>query len=423
VLSVHVGGGGPRRRRPGVTPALLAGCALALSLAGGRATAAERPTVTLIDLSPEGPAEREIAHDVARALRLDAARRYRDPDEQLNLGAEDADVANIRGARGLLRAGKRLLAARSWAEAAEELEGAVTSYLASFAHAEEEDAIEQCLALHGVALHRAGDQEGAARAFRRAVVFRPAVKIDLAPYGADVAAAMAKAREDVLSRADVRYEVRTSVPNAEVWVNGRYFGLTPAFVKALAGEQYIRISKHGYVRAGRLETVERAEHVAQFELRPARRKPAWDGLRERLGEIFEGAVEPEDLSAAQGLLGANLAVVLRCSGTREKMQVRLALANLSGRQVLKRVTREFSWLRRDKVAVAKLVQELFVAPAAPVGREGPEVRRDSVFKKWWFWALVGGAVAGSVTAAVLLGDTETVGDRYQAGTGGLVLKF
>lgn len=413
---------GPIGRGRGA-PRLAAASLAAILLVGTGAWADDRQTMTLIDLSAEGSPEREISHDIGRALKADDKVRYRDPDESLNVGAEDADVTNIRSGRSFLRAGRKSLEAKDWAQAAEDLEGAVTSYLSSYAHAAEEDPIEEALLLHGVALLKAGQKERAAKAFVRGVEFRPRFEMDLSSYGADVVTAYKAAREAVALRPDVTFEVRSSVPNAEVWVNGRYFGLAPAFVKSSAGPQYIRTSKHGFARAGRMMQIKDNDSVVPFELVPARRKAAWDALRGRLAEVFEGAVEANDLSAAQGLLNANMAVIVHCSGTREKMTVQVALANLAGRQVLKRIKREMSWLRRDKAVIDSMMQELFVAPDMPMGSEGPTVRTESVLKKWWFWTLIGGVVAGSVTAAVLLGDSEPAPPKYAPGTGGLVLKF
>lgn len=388
-----------------------------------QAVAGERQIVTLIDLSREGTPEREISHDVGRALRVDEQLRYRDPDESLNVGGEDAHATNIRSGRAFLRSAKKALASKEWRDAADELESAATAYVGSFSHAGDEDAIEEVMALQGAALYLAGDKAGADRAFTRSVEFRPRAKVDLTAYGPAVVAAYEKARESVLLRGDVTFEVRTSVPNAEVWVNGRYYGLSPAFVKSLTGPQYVRVNKHGFARDGRMQVVKGEGVVVTFELAAAHRKPAWDALRERLAEVFDGAVEPNDLSVAQGLLNAGMAVIVQCSGTREKMKVRLALANLAGRQVIKRMEKDVSWLRRDKKTIEVMVKELFAAPDLPPSAEGPEVRTESVFKKWWFWGLVGGVVAGSVTAAVLLGDTEPAPPKYQTGTGGLVLKF
>ncbi len=387
------------------------------------AIADDRESVTLIDLSPDDVVEHEIAHDVRRALRANAKLRYRDPDESLNVGAEDADITNVRSGRSFLMAGRKALDAGDFAQAAEDFESAATTYLSSFSHATEDDPIEEAILLQGVALLSMGNADRGYKTLVRGVEFRPRYVMDLSKFSEAIQGKYRKAREEWALRPDVTFEVRTSVPNADVWVNGRYFGLSPAFVKSAVGPQFVRVSKHGYGRVGRLQQITGPDVIVPFELKAARRKPAWDALRVKLAEVFEGAVEPNDLSAAQGLLNANVAVVLQSSGTREKVHVRLALSNLASRQVLKRVEREISWLKRDKATIDALVTDLFATPELPKGHDKPTVRTETVLHKWWFWALVGGVVAGSVTAAVMLGDSEPAPPKYAAGTGGLVIKF
>ncbi len=410
-------------RRSSTMGALVLVVFAAIAGTAAPSSADERESVTLIDLSPDDVVEHEIAHDVRRALRANAKLRYRDPDESLNVGGEDADITNVRSGRSFLLAGRKALDAGDFTQAAEDFESAVTAYLSSFSHATEDDPIEEAMLLQGVALLSMGSADRGYKALVRGVEFRPRFVLDVAKFSDAIQANYRKAREEWALRPDVTFEVRTSVPNADVWVNGRYCGLSPAFVKSAIGPQYIRISKHGYGRVGRLQQVTGPDVIVPFELQTARRKPAWDALRVKLAEVFEGAVEPNDLSAAQGLLNANVAVVLQSSGTRDKVQVRLALANLAGRQVLKRVERDISWLKRDKATIDAMVADVFAAPELQKGHDKPTVRTESVLRKWWLWALVGGVVAGSVTAAVLLGDSEPAPPKYAAGTGGLVIKF
>jgi hypothetical protein len=116
--------------------------------------------------------------------------------------------------------------------------------------------------------------------------------------------------------------------------------------------------------------------------------------------------------------------VVRATGTRAKVRVQLALANLSSRQVLRRVDKELSWTRRDKKAIEALVAELFLAAKIPNAPAEQQVQRDSIWGKWWFWTIVGGVVVGSVTAAVVLsGDEADPGTGYAPGTGGVVIRF
>lgn len=398
--------------------------ALPVGLWTGQARADEPVVVTLIDMSVDGAAQREIAHDVGRAIRQDDKLRYRDPNESLNVGAEDQHVSNVRSGEGLLKSALNRLKVKEYEDAAEELLGAATNLTISFAHVVDQAVVSRAMALQGAALVLAGDDKGAHKAFVRAVEFRPKDQLhpELKEYGDKVIAAYDKARSEVLQRATITYEITTKPPHAEVWVNGTYFGLTPTFVKRNQGTQFIRINKQGFARVGKVLQMTEGKQVS-VELERARRAPAFDSVRERLEEIFDGAIESNDLSEAQGLLNASRAVFLRVSGTREKMNIQLALANLSGRQVVNRLSREVSWMRRDKKVIDNLIIELFKAPELPIGIEGPEVRTETVLTKWWFWGLIGGAVAGSVTAYLLLRDTETAPPKYKPGTGGLIIKF
>jgi len=393
-----------------------------IAVVAPEAHAADQQTITLIDLSTDGRPQREVAHDVARALRRDKKIRYRAANETLNVGGEDVHRNNVRSAIGLMRSASNSLKVKEWEDASEELESAVTSLMSSFAYTADQTFVERVLIMHAIALFNAGQKKEAAQAFRRSVAFHPKTKHDLSKYGSKVVAAYAKARDTVMLRKPVTWEVRTEPANAEVWVNGRYYGLSPTFVRSFAGPQYIRLTKQGYARWGKVKQIKAENAKASFKLLKARRKPAFDNILESLSEIFDGAVEPNDLSEAQGLLNAPQAVVLMVTGSREKLKVQIALANLAGRQVVKRISRDMKWMRRDKKAVEALVQELMKAPDIPKNT-GPVVRHDSVFKKWWFWGAVGVVAAGATTAAILLSRTETAPPKYKAGEGGLILNF
>ena len=389
------------------------------------ATSAEEPVVvTLIDMSVDGAAQGEIAHDVARAIRRNPQLKYRDVNETLNVGGEDQHVSNARSAKGLLRSALNRMKVKEYEDAAEELESAVTNLSISFAHMPDQSVVTQVMLLHGTSLLLSGEKKAAHKAFVRACEFKPKLKADavLKPYGGKVTAAWEKARTEVFNRDMVSYEITPKPAHAEVWVNGTYFGLTPTFVKRFKGAQYIRMNKHGYGRLSKVVQMKEG-HTVAIELKEARRLPAYASIRERMDEVFDGAVEANDLSEAQGLLNSGRAVFLRASGTREKMTISLALANLSGRQVVKRITHKMTWLRRDKVAIEKLITELFKSPDMPVGSEGPQVTTETVFTKWWFWGLVGGVAAGSIATYYLLQDNDPTPPKYAPGTGGLIIKF
>ena len=351
--------------------------------------------------------------------------RYRDLDEELNRGAEDNAVASVRSGDGLVKSGKTKLAAGKYAAAAEDFDAAVESYLEAYALLPDLAVLPRAMALLGVAQLLDGEEAKASANFARSVQADLKYEQDFTEFPAKVQSAYDAARKDALAQQRIQYEVRTTPANARVYVNGVFQGLSPVWVKTTAGEQFITMAKHGSARRAKMLRQTLAESPAVVEeLPPAKRKAAFESVSDRLSEIFEGAVEPNDLTEAQGLGGATYAVALRASGTRDKMKVELALANLAGRQVVNRVSREIKWQKRDKELIDKLVDELFHIPELPAWVPPTTSAGTPVYKTWWFWTVIGVAAAGSAVAVILATrKSDPVAPKYGAGEGGLVIRF
>ncbi len=391
----------------------------------GGVSAQDAPLTTLFDLSHDEPALREIAFDVARSLRRSKQVRYRDLDEELNRGAEDNAVASVRSGDGLVKSGKAKLAAAQYPAAADDFDAAVESYLEAYALLPDLAVLPRAMALLGVAQWLGGEEKKAAANFARSIQADLKYEQDFTEYPPKVQAAYDDARKGVLARPRIQYEVRTTPANARVYVNGVFQGLSPIWVKTAAGEQFVAISKQGSARRARILQQTQAESPAVVEELPsAKRKAAFDSVCERLSEIFEGAVEPNDLTEAQGLGGATYAVALRASGTRDKMKIELALANLAGRQVVNRVRREIRWQKRDKELIDRLVDELFRIPELPVSEAPAPAQVTPVYRTWWFWTVIGAAAAGSAVAVlVAVHKSSATASKYGNGEGGLVIRF
>ena len=385
----------------------------------------DAPLTTLFDLSADEPALREIAFDVARSLRRSKQVRYRDLDDQLNLGGEDTLVASVRSGEGLVRSGAQKLQGAKYPAAAEDFEAAVESYLQAYALLPDLTVLPRAMALLGVAQLLGGEEDKARANFARSVQADLKYEQDFTEFPSRVQAAYDAARKEVLARPRIEYELKTTPSNARVYVNGVYQGLSPVWVRTAAGEQFIALAKHGSARRAKVlqQPGQNPAEVAE-DLPPAKRKAAFEGVTDRLSEIFDGAVEPSDLTDAQGLAGATYAVALRASGSRDKMKVELALANLAGRQVVNRLNREISWQKRDKELIDKLVDELFHIPELPAWEGPPAPVSTPVYKTWWFWTVIGVAAAGSVAAVVLATRKQAApAPKYGSGQGGLLIRF
>ncbi len=406
-------------------PLALAAC---LWCSGGSAWAEEAMLLTMVDLSAEEAATREIAFDVVRALKSNKQVRYNDLDAALNYGAEDIQKESAKTAEQSVAAALKKMDAKNFEDAAEDLDNAVGNYLIAYAVLPDTTVVPKTLALLATAQLLAGDTKGSDKNFERAAQAdqKAVVTIDVSKYSPKAQAALVKARGNVSAREPVEFEIRTDPPNARVYVNGRYMGLTPTFGQSTKGEQMISITKQGFARKARKVVVDKSGQVVDERLEPARRAAALESLRKGLEAVVGGASKPEVLGEAEGLMATSHVVLLQATGTREKMKVSLALANLNSRQVINQITREINWEKRDKATreqIDKLVDEV-LKPRMIVGPEGPSVvEAKPIYAKWWFWGIIGAVAAGSAAAWYYAPSPTLAPPSFTKGTGGVLVQF
>jgi len=384
--------------------------------------------VALVDLSVEEAATREIAFDVARALRAARQVRVAELDSALNLGGEDIQRESAKSADQAVAAALKKLDAKAYDDAVEELDNAIGNYLIAYAILADTTIVPKTMALLATAQLLSGDQKGADKNFERAAQCdqKAALQIDVTRYSPKAQAAFTKARSAVAARDTVDFEIRTEPPNARVYVNGRYMGLTPTFASSTKGEQLISISKQGYARKARKLIVDKADQVVDERLEPARRAAALDAMRPGLEAVAGGATRPDVLAEAEGLLGTSHVVLLRATGTRAKMRVSLALANLRSRQVINQIARDIAWENRDKATreqIDRLVDEV-LKPRVIVAPTGPTVvEAKPIYQRWWFWTVIGAVAAGSAAAWYFAPETAQPTPAFAKGTGGVLIQF
>lgn len=398
-------------------------CLAAMLTTARPALADDIPLTTMFDLSAEDTAAREIAYEVGRALRLSKTIKFRDLDESLNIGGEDSQISALKSGDGFLKAGVAKIQKGQFGEAAEDLESSVSSYLEAFAQLPKDSPLPKAMAKLGVAQQMANDEKGAKLSYSRSVQVDPQLEQDFSEYPAKVQALYDKARKEVLARSKIDYDVITVPPNAKIYVNGKYQGLSPHAVGVEPGGRAIYFDQQARLCA----------KIQDFHRQPLRRRrngrtqqrTAAGGLRHCArtpdGD-FDGAVEANDLTEAEGLVACPYAVAVRVTGTRDKLKVELALANLAGRQVVTRISKELSWMRADKKAIDKMVEELLKSPDVPLDK-GQETQTRSVFKTWWFWAIVVGVAGGSAAAYAVASHKTPAVPKYAPGTGGLIIQF
>ena len=390
------------------------------------AAADETMSLTLIDLSDEEAATREIAFDVSRALRKSKAVRFADLDAALNLGGEEIQVTSGKTADQLVKSGLAKLKAGQFEDAVEDLDNAVGNYLIAYVALPDPSVYSRTMALFGAAQFMDGDLKGAEKTFEKAVQADQKAPLDISEYSPKAQALLDKARQNVSRREQIDFEIRTDPPNARAYVNGRFMGLTPVFASSTKGDQLITLTKQGSARKTRKIAVEKNGVVLEERLEPARRAAALEGLRPGLLQVLVGTGKTEVLHDAEGVVAFPFALLMRASGTREKMKVEIALASLNSRQLLNQVTREVRWESRDKETrdqIDKMVDEV-VKPRVIVASDAPkEVHAKPIYKRWWFWTIVGAVAVGSAAAYYLTPGSATATPDHAPGTGGILIQF
>lgn len=389
--------------------------------------AQEPMLLTLLDLSADEAPARELAFEVTRALRQHPQVKLRELDETLNLGGEEAQVSSLKSAQALVQSGLAKLRAGKRDAAIEDLDSAVDNYLVALAVLPLDlQPLAEAYGYLGAAQLQAGQAKAAEASFVRAVEVNPKLTLDLAAVSAKAEAVYASKKAEVLARPKVDFEVRTTPPLARVYANGRYMGLSPVYASGLTGRQLVVVAKHGQARVGRVLSVDASHPGLDEALQPARRAAAWSALLGRLAELFDGAVEPQDLAEGEGLAGVPYAVAIRAHGTRANMRVEVALCNLAGRQVIQRLARDLKWEGRNKAAreaVDQLVADLLRPPEVVSAGPAAAAQPTPVYKTWWFWTIVGAAAVGSGVALWLASDSEPAPRTYAPGTGGILIQF
>jgi hypothetical protein len=247
----------------------------------------------------------------------------------------------------------------------------------------------------------------------RVLVFREGHEYDATRYPEAFQSLFERIRERVRSGARGTLEVSTTPEGAEVYVDGRSYGPSPAIVDGLlVGDHYVTIKHLGYERIIRRVTLDddRAEVSFRLERNERSRLVASEEfqrvLRGELGEERAGA----NLRSLGSTLGAAQVIVgvVRPIG-ESSVHVQVWLYDIRTRFLLGTgegtlTTDEAGMETARTMAVALYAGvDLGGAIAAPEGAGGGEGEdAPELYEQWWFWTAVG-AVAIATGVGIGIG--------------------
>jgi hypothetical protein len=400
-----------------------------------RAEDATARQVAVFHITEETTEHAAIVREVNRALAKAKGYAVKDLVAVLNSGGEASFRNNIITAQAFVKAGDAAAADGDLATALEQYESAAGLLMTSLAQLENPDELANLYYTWGETAAKSGDKKAAADVFARIALFgMKQADRKLSEAGArllaDAEAAVAK-----LPLAGI--EVSTRPDSAEVYVDGRYRGISPTTVAGLReGEHIVTLAKPGYERKTVLvKASAKVAARAQADLPPARRKLLLDQLVPELTAEVQEAPKTrlggEGVKKVGALLFADVVVVVRIAGEVAAKTIDLFIFDTATQKLLNHVPTTVDWSFRNKDEIERAIAKLLdfdYAVALGGSTAGPVTTTDDetpVYEQWWLWTIVGAVVVGGVVVGVYFGTKpgEAPPPYGKDGTGAVVLTF
>ncbi len=264
-----------------------------------------------------------------------------------------------------------------------------------------------------------GDMAGAKDAFVRAVVADPSASPDAALFSQEVQKAYEEARAEAAARPAGTLVVESQPAGAQVLVRGQELGRTPLRgAEVPAGEHPVVLQLPGYVAYGHYADVKpgaKAEVKATLEPTPALAVILDNAARASTEDAFDEDEVPAEARAIGQRLEARYVVLAAVTQTKKgRIETELQAWDLRSKARLRGVEIELGG-KKSPAAAADQVRTFINGVGTrkradePRVAEGPGgsssfISSDSVLRRPWFWAVVGGAAA--VTAGAVYVTTQ-----------------
>lgn len=250
--------------------------------------------------------------------------------------------------------------------------------------------------------------------FEYVITFREGADYDTGRYPPQFAGMFDRVREQLLERgARGSIRITTDPPGAEVFVDGRSYGPSPATVLGLlTGKHYVTVKATRYEKViQRVEVFEDHEESYAIELH---QNPRALLLTQQIGQIREELGRPRAgpaIGAMDGYLFTNhvmIGIVRPAPGNQ--LDVRLYLYHQTTEFLLSEKRGTISADEAGMVLAEDLVRDLYEGIDLTGAVEAPEqelvVDEPSPFwQQWWFWTAIGVViVSGVVVLSVAGGD-------------------
>lgn len=241
--------------------------------------------------------------------------------------------------------------------------------------------------------------------FAHVVTFREQHEYDATRYPAEYQDSFERVRARVTAGPRAALAVTTEPAGAEVYVDGRSYGPSPAIVPdLLVGDHYVTLKHIASVKTIRRATVEAGGSSVTYTLAPNERSrlvatpEAQAAIRGELGEQRAGSA----IRSLGGTLGAAQVIIgIVTPETAETVHVHAYLYDMRTRFLLSQQEASMGTDEAGMEIARQLAVDLYRgvdlsgAVAAPEEALHDTVeRRVELYEEWWFWTVIGVAAVG-----------------------------
>jgi hypothetical protein len=381
------------------------------------------------------------AAGVARALRYSKQHpdyKVQDLHGVLNAGGEGDHLANRANGLQFYEAGLKDLREGNPEEAVEQMGDAAALLERSFVYLPKSKVFKTLLLHLGEAQLTANMKKSAQESFTRAVLM--GAKAKWAPLEAKALKLFNKMKKSVYMRPSGQLEVITEPENVEVYLDGRFRGVSPMDVEnVLEGKHIITLKKLGFKRVSRTIDVKGSEESTEVleDLEFARRNILMKQLFAKLPTAVTLAERSADkiggnaINLIKRMLRCEVAVVVRIKTVGDAQEVQAMVFDTVSRRLLNTHTQLIS-LRsnlRNRTAFRAFTKKLmsfdYAVALGGATDPGPVVLEDGgIVSKWWFWTAIGAVVVGATAGGVYaVMNQEEPPPFSKDGSGAMVLSF
>jgi hypothetical protein len=253
--------------------------------------------------------------------------------------------------------------------------------------------------INALARCRLGQQRECESRLGRIFVFREGHTYDPERYPADLEPVFDRVRTRITGGARTTLEIVTDPAGAEIYIDGRSYGPSPARADdLLVGDHYITVKMLDRVRLVQRVTAPRNGDTIEITLQPNPRArlvaspEALGAIATELGESRAGA-NIRSLGTTLGAAQVVIARLVRADGATTldaylyDVRTRFLLAH---RQTA--LEAEEEGVEQARLLAVELYQGVDLSGTVAVVDDGGPERRAEPWEEWWFWTSIGAAV-------------------------------